>query len=213
MAKRTCSIDDCGGAHYCRGWCEKHYNRWRKWGDPLKTLIFYGSAEDRFWHYVEKRGPDECWPWTGTITEFGYGVLKDAGQQVRAHIKGYLLTGHTIPQGLVLDHTCHDPKKCVPGPDCPHRRCCNPSHLEPVTLGENTLRGGGRSAENARLTKCQRGHDLDEANTSWRSRKRPDGTSWARVCRTCARDQQRERRAARRAVQAAILSRSDTSAL
>lgn len=32
----VCSIDGCGGKHYGKGWCNKHWNRWRKHGDPLR---------------------------------------------------------------------------------------------------------------------------------------------------------------------------------
>ena len=28
-----------------------------------------------FWARVEKRGPDECWPWLGLHNDSGYGVL------------------------------------------------------------------------------------------------------------------------------------------
>jgi hypothetical protein len=38
MAQGTCKIDGCDGAHLARGWCSKHYRRWRKHGDPL-TLV------------------------------------------------------------------------------------------------------------------------------------------------------------------------------
>ena len=37
MAKRTCSIEGCEGKFLARGWCRKHYQRWRKNGDPLKA--------------------------------------------------------------------------------------------------------------------------------------------------------------------------------
>jgi len=30
-----CSITGCEAARNCRGWCEKHYYRWRRHGDPL----------------------------------------------------------------------------------------------------------------------------------------------------------------------------------
>lgn len=36
---RLCDLDDCGSKHFCKGYCQKHYTRWRKYGDPLKTLI------------------------------------------------------------------------------------------------------------------------------------------------------------------------------
>lgn len=31
---RRCDIDGCDDRHNARGWCSKHYQRWRKWGDP-----------------------------------------------------------------------------------------------------------------------------------------------------------------------------------
>jgi 5-methylcytosine-specific restriction endonuclease McrA len=35
MAKATCSIEGCDNATVGRGWCHKHYERWRRHGDPL----------------------------------------------------------------------------------------------------------------------------------------------------------------------------------
>lgn len=34
MSDRTCSIEGCSGKHRGRGWCQTHYMRWRKYGDP-----------------------------------------------------------------------------------------------------------------------------------------------------------------------------------
>lgn len=33
--EKHCSIPNCKGIHKGRGYCEKHYQRFRKWGDPL----------------------------------------------------------------------------------------------------------------------------------------------------------------------------------
>lgn len=30
----TCSIDDCTAPVWARGWCQKHYTRWQRHGDP-----------------------------------------------------------------------------------------------------------------------------------------------------------------------------------
>lgn len=38
MAKRTCSVNDCSGRVFARGWCGKHYKRWYKYGDPLTEV-------------------------------------------------------------------------------------------------------------------------------------------------------------------------------
>ena len=32
---KVCGVAGCGKAVYCRGWCEPHYQRWKKHGDPL----------------------------------------------------------------------------------------------------------------------------------------------------------------------------------
>lgn len=36
---QKCSIKDCGKPTQSRGWCSKHYQRWLKYGDPLKVLV------------------------------------------------------------------------------------------------------------------------------------------------------------------------------
>lgn len=35
MSKRTCSIEACGAVRRARGWCSKHYQRWKAFGDPM----------------------------------------------------------------------------------------------------------------------------------------------------------------------------------
>lgn len=35
MAHGTCSVETCDDPAHCRGWCGKHYQMWRKHGDPL----------------------------------------------------------------------------------------------------------------------------------------------------------------------------------
>ncbi|MGH3998062.1 MAG: hypothetical protein ACRDTJ_11435 [Pseudonocardiaceae bacterium] len=39
MAKRTCSVDGCDGAHEARGLCGKHYQRLRKYGGPAVPRV------------------------------------------------------------------------------------------------------------------------------------------------------------------------------
>lgn len=38
-ATRVCSIDGCDRAWYARDWCNRHYNRWRRNGDPGPAAI------------------------------------------------------------------------------------------------------------------------------------------------------------------------------
>lgn len=50
MPDRLCTIDDCTNVHYARGWCMKHYTRWRSHGDP--TIV-----KRRLQDYVVKPRP------------------------------------------------------------------------------------------------------------------------------------------------------------
>jgi hypothetical protein len=99
-------------------------------------------SPDYFWSKVDRLGPDECWPWIGNpVTIWGYGALNFRGHHTQAHRVAYQLAIGPIPEGLHIDHTCHT-KDCRPAKatDCPHRRCCNPRHLEAVTPLENNRR-------------------------------------------------------------------------
>lgn len=98
-----------------------------------------------FWAHVHKT--DDCWLWTGKLMRNGYGCY---GKPSRAaHRVAYEAERGPIPSGLDLDHLCRT------------RNCVRPSHLEPVTRGENLRRseltGPGK---NSRKTHCWRGHDL-----------------------------------------------------
>ena len=146
-----CSINDSDKPVKSLGWCNKHYQRWLKYGDPLITKLLRLPLEQRFWAWVDKRGPDECWPWTAFITEKGYGQFSPArGTGTSPHRMAYRLAVGPVPDDLELDHLCHTRDlSCPGGPECLHRRCCNPAHLEPVTALENTRRRRPRRARRA----------------------------------------------------------------
>jgi len=133
--------------------------------------------------------PWGCWTWTGRTTRDGYGSVSWTDEDGRARAGGahrvaYQLLVGPIPDDLHLDHLCHTrDKTCAGGPQCPHRRCWNPEHLEPVTPLENTLR-----ARPATSTACARGHEWTEATTKYRK-----GTH-RRYCSLCRREDNHRRR-------------------
>jgi hypothetical protein len=123
----------------------------------------------------------DCTPWEGRISEDGYGRI---GCHL-AHRRAWESVHGPIAEGLTLDHLCHDPDVCQLGVDCPHRRCVNVAHLEPVTALENKARGGSRGS---RTTHCPEGHEYAGDNLLV--------SGGDRLCRTCRRAQQKARRRA-----------------
>lgn len=51
-----CAIDDCGSAVHCKGWCKRHYERWRRHGDPCKSL----RRPNQDWAQVLEAGEKTC---------------------------------------------------------------------------------------------------------------------------------------------------------
>lgn len=76
------------------------------------------TLEERFWAQVDKRGPDECWPWTGKYVEKGYGYMVTPWSRrgEGAHRVSMRLHGFIIPPGMHVLHHCDNPPCCNPGP-------------------------------------------------------------------------------------------------
>lgn len=113
----------------------------------------------------------DCWIWPGS-TSSGYGRVAwsiGAGQKIwrSTHRVVYSHFRGVIPAGLDLDHLCHNPDECHPetADQCPHRPCCNPDHLEPVSRRVNLLRGGTVPADRSKRTHCPQGHEYTIDNT------------------------------------------------
>lgn len=131
----------------------------------------------RFHKYVMPEPMSGCWLWMGSLDGRGYGSMRVGNTAVgrsivRTHRFSYELYKGPIPDDMCLDHLCRV------------RSCCNPDHLEPVTIRENILRGEALSAQRAKQTHCKNGHEFTPANT----RVSPKNE---RICRACARERER----------------------
>lgn len=72
--------------------------------------------------------PTVCWEWTGaTGGRDGRGYMNLDGRKQMAHRIVYEIFNGPIKEGLVIRHTCDNP------------RCCNPFHLELGNRRENEL--------------------------------------------------------------------------
>lgn len=121
-----------------------------------------GTVQERLTAYIRAL-PNGCWEWTGLISKAGYGVMGVDQEMLYAHRLVHELARGPIPDGLDLDHTCHDPALCTGGSTCQHRRCVNPYHTEPTTRGINV--GRTRSSRFFVIhTVCAVGHPLTPDN-------------------------------------------------
>ena len=82
-----CSVEGCEqSGKMVKGWCNKHYKKWKKYGDPLAG------------HENRQKG-------AGTITINGYRKITVNGRAVFEHVLIIeKALGHEIPGGSVSHH-------------------------------------------------------------------------------------------------------------
>lgn len=124
----TCSIEGCEKTNIlAKGWCNMHYKRWWRHGDPLagvgrrcpdgatpmERLKYVGWTERRVRDYLDT----PCWEWRGLLDRAGYGRVYDGDRVQAAHRYSYMTrVGPITPEEFIL-HKCDNPP------------CMNPDHL------------------------------------------------------------------------------------
>lgn len=129
-----CQIDGCEkGGRRVRGWCEMHYARWRNHGDPLNPGAHarHLDPEESFTARVAWDG--NCLVWIGGDSGNGYGRVFVDGRHEGAHRFAYRREHGPIPEGMEVDHICHN------------RACCLPAHLRLATREQNMRNQSGAS--------------------------------------------------------------------
>lgn len=121
-----CSVDGCERQGYARRFCQLHYERWKRNGDPLKLvkpLSRRGAPIEWIIEHSDHKGA-ECLPWP--FARFPDG---------RAHMNGTnparmmceLVRGKPPTQKHHAAHSCGNG----------HLACVNPRHLRWATPKEN----------------------------------------------------------------------------
>lgn len=107
----ACSIDGCSGNAVARGWCETHYRRWKRNGDPTFSVRAQARPGElrRFYRAVVlPYEGDECLSWP-------FGCLSS----------GYAKMGNSVVSRLV----CEDEHGPPPTPEHQAAHSCGRGHL------------------------------------------------------------------------------------
>jgi hypothetical protein len=131
-----------------KGWCNMHWLRWRRYGDPLAVKTPKGSLAKWVDETAVPYDGEDCliWPFSGTGE--GYGQLKYHGKRwIASRLVCQLVHGEPPRVDAEACHSCGNG----------HLGCMNPKHLRWGTRDDNMqdmiAHGNSIRGEKNRLSK------------------------------------------------------------
>jgi hypothetical protein len=120
-----------------------------------------------FDEYVDKRGPEECWPWKGAATNGRAMIWHQKKVTPASQVAWSRANGKPFPKGLYGLHSCDN------------GMCVNPNHVWPGTQSENMRDAVAKGRQNkVKKIRCSNGHPLSVENTYTAGQK-------GRRCKIC----------------------------
>lgn len=122
-----CSVKNCTKPILARGFCSAHYNKWRKYGDPLHARMIARGSHAAWLADAAKTHSDDCllWPFKSLQTS-GYSLVMRKGRPSSGHrIVCEAVNG---PSPSPMHQAAHS---------CGNKLCCNPRHIRWATQSEN----------------------------------------------------------------------------
>jgi hypothetical protein len=125
---RICSIPGCDKTVFQRGWCNSHYKRWRRHGDPLAGKTAWGEPSAWLTNVALRHEGDDCLQYPYYRNQNGYGWMRHRGTNRGAHV--VVCEAVHGPAPSPKHEACHT---CGNGAE----GCVNPKHLYWGTRADN----------------------------------------------------------------------------
>lgn len=125
---KVCSVDGCTKLVEAKGLCRSHYDRNRKYGDPLNGSTYHGEPMKFVSDVLANSVGTDCILWPFGKSGTGYGVITVRGKKVIA--SRYVCEAIHGPPPTPEHHAAHS---CGKG----HEGCVTPQHLRWATKIDN----------------------------------------------------------------------------